>query len=433
MDVADRLRVLVGLLRGVDALPHGLLQGSLRGSARDPAVRDDHQEADADADGEPHDDVDERDGGPRHHPDDGVIRVRAPRRREVLEREEEREEGDDDDGGERAEGEWGEEGRGHEEGEEDEEGGHQTADLRLATGAVVDEAAWRRLRAGEAEEEGRDGVCEAVRNQLLIGVDRVAVLAREDLRHGDGDGEADDGDDERVADVQGEVLKRRHSRRRHSGRDVAHDANAEFLVHLAEVRYEDGDGDNDELRRDRHLDVALLQLVVCEAEADQRDDAEQPDDERRHVDVGDVLEDVDDDERDAADAAVTFDLHPEHVRQLAGGDVERGARHEAADERRRHERREHSEAAHAHEDLDDSDEQGDGAGDADLRVVEHRRRRRVLRDLVEPHAHHLAVNDRPDEETRQRHRAERDVARRAEEEVEDDREEGAVEAVDGRH
>ena len=47
------------------------------------------------------------------------------------------------------------------------------------------------------------------------------MLALEYLRHRDGDGEADDGDDERVAQVGRRVVHQRQLGRRDAGRDVA--------------------------------------------------------------------------------------------------------------------------------------------------------------------------------------------------------------------
>ena len=122
--------------------------------------------------------------------------------------------------------------------------------------------------------------------------------------------------------------------------------------------------------------------------------------------------------------------------------MERRARHEATDERHRHERRDDAQVERAHDDLDDAGNEGDGARHADLvrfKVwhVHSRSFRRVRGEhpvgvdavrLGEPQR--LAIDNVRDEQTDDGHRSEGDVTRRTEQEVEQHREDGAVQPVD---
>ena len=173
-------------------------------------------------------------------------------------------------------------------------------------------------------------------------------------------------------------------------------------------------------------------------------DAEQDaDGDDRYDDVGDVdarrvLQQFEDDERDLAGAGDGPQSDPEQVTQLAGGDMEAGTRHEPSDERLRHEGGDDPQPTHPHRELDYPGEQRHRAGHAHFGRVDVNAEGGgggvSLIDIrsVEPHPDHLSVYDDANEKTDDGHRTDGDVARRAEDEVEDDGEEGAVEAVDGR-
>ena len=359
---------------------------------------------------------------------------------QVVEHVEQRDDGDHEHAGEHGDGERTEEGSGGQEDEEDEPAGEEARHLRPSPNALLHERARRRLRAGEAAEEGAADVGDAVSEQLLVRVDLVAVLAREHLRHRDGHDEAEQGHDGAVGEVGGRVAQPGQAGRGQAARDVAHHPHAEPLVEGAKVRREDADSDDDQLGGDGRLQVAGVAPVDALLQSDQQRDAEDRDEDIGHVDRGHVLRHLDGDQRDLADAADRPDLETEQAGHLARDDVTPGAGQEAADERRRHEGGEYAETTHAHQDLHDAGEQRHGASHAHSRRVDvieggassssFSSSRRSVDRRVETEPSHLSTHRHPDEEARDGHRPERDMARRAEEEVEEDGEEGRVEAVD---
>ena len=263
-DAGQRRDRLVDVAAAVDA--HLLLELAVRErpeevAVSDPALDDDRQHADSDAEDEATRDVDEDDGRPGREPHDEVVATDVPVHLEVDERLEQRHQGDDDDGRQHTLGEQFEDGRHDGTRKKDKSARDDARQLRLATGGVVHETAGRSLGPGETVEERTDDVTQTVRDQLLVRVDRVAVLLGEHLRHRDRDGEAEDGDDDGVHDVRVRVVEHRQRRRRDSLRYVADDGDAEVAVEIAEVRQHDADGDDDELGRDGRLEVLGVAYV----------------------------------------------------------------------------------------------------------------------------------------------------------------------------
>ena len=280
-------------------------------------------------------------------------------------------------------------------------------------------------------EKGATGVGDAVSEELLVGVDVVAVFAREDLRHRDGDDEAEDGDDDGVAEVVGGADEARHGGSGEAARDLAYDAHPVPLVEVAEVGGEDSESDGDQLCGDGRLQTVGVALVDDLLHDDQHRAANDGNDDVGDVDTREVLRHLDGDQRDFADAADGPDLEAEQAGHLACRDVEAGAGQEATDERRRHEGGEHTETEHAHQDLHDADDQRDGTSHTHLHryEVEIRVHRAIAGWRSELESARRPVDTRAHQQTWHGHRAPRDVARCAEHEVEQYREKRAVEAV----
>ena len=98
------------------------------------------------------------------------------------------------------------------------------------------------------------------------------MLLGADLRHGNGVGEDEDGEDEGVHDVLGRRLQRPHGDL--GGRDAvgecAHDVQVELLLKFAEVGRHCGENDDEQLNRDGSEELMLESFV--DAILDQLDD-----------------------------------------------------------------------------------------------------------------------------------------------------------------
>ena len=153
----DWLQTAVVPLRRVHAARHGEHL-----PASHPALRHHREQAGRHADYQARRDVDERHGGPRDEPHDQVAAADTPQLTQLAEDVEQREESDDDDAGEHRLGQRLEEGGGDRTDEEDEGGRHEARQLRATPHRVVHQTARRRLTPGDAVEERRHAVTDAV-------------------------------------------------------------------------------------------------------------------------------------------------------------------------------------------------------------------------------------------------------------------------------
>ena len=313
-DAGQRRDRLVDVAAAVDAhllLELAVREGPEEEAVSEPALDDDRQHADSDAEDEATRDVYEDDGRPGGEPHDEVVATDVPVHLEVDERLEQRHQGDDDDGRQHTLGEQFEDWRHDGARKKDKSARDDARQLRLATGGVVHETAGWSLGPGETVEERTDDVTQTVRYQLLVRVDRVAVLLGEHLRHRDGDGEAEDGDDDGVHDVRVRVVEHGQRRRRDSLRYVPDDGDAEVAVEIAEIRQDDADGDDDEFGRDGRLEVLGVAYVDDLLEYDEDRDTHDRENDVGNVHVGDVLQEFNESERDLAGPAHLGQGHAE--------------------------------------------------------------------------------------------------------------------------
>ncbi len=108
-----------------------------------------------------------------------------------------------------------------EEDDEEDEAGHDVGDLSDAADGLLDEAAGQRRSHGPRLEERAGDVAEALGEQLLVRVDLVVLLQRQDLGHGERRRVGDDGDYCRAAEHVAEQLETRDFGSRHADRQFS--------------------------------------------------------------------------------------------------------------------------------------------------------------------------------------------------------------------
>ncbi len=255
--------------------------------------------------------------------------------------------------------------------------GHGGAGADLLRGGRAREGA----RARVTGEQPGGEVGEALAEELLVGIDAVAVPARQRLAGCDRLDQTEGGDGERPhAEVPdhvevGQGVQRGPGQRRQAARDLTH--------HLDPLGFEAEDRDRGRGRADRRQGRRHARAEAPQEE--QHGQGPEPEPEAQGVDLVELPGDR---QQLVVELGRRGLVDPQQVLELAHRDVDRGARGEADEDCARGERHQPAEAQHREDDVEDPDHQGEGArgdeeaGAADLGDA-HEDRQHEQRDRVD--------------------------------------------------